>query len=411
MDQLSPAAPGLAIGLRRSYGDSGLNPGGRVIDMTGLDRLIAFDRSTGVMRGEAGVSLSQCLRALVPAGWFLPTTPGASFVTLGGAVANDVHGKNHFSAGSFGNAVRRLGLRRTDGAVHDLQPGDPLFTATIGGLGLTGVIEWVEFQAVRIPSSWLDAEDVAFRNLDEFFDLSDERKDTAEHAMAWVDGLAIGASLGRGVYSFANWSSANRSRQEKSAPERERPRKKMPMDAPGFLLNSFSVKAFNEIYNGLKTMQAGKRLTHHEPFLYPLDAISDWNRLYGARGFYQYQSVVPTVTAREAVRDQLKLIARSRQGSFLAVLKNMGPILSVGTLSFPMSGTTLAMDFPNRGKRTLQLMSDLDRIVMEAGGRLYPAKDGRMSASMFQAGFPQWKDFRAQVDPGLSSGFWRRVSA
>jgi FAD/FMN-containing dehydrogenase len=404
--QFSPEQPGLAVGLRRSYGDSNLNPGGRVLDMTGLDRLIMFDEATGVVRAEAGVSLSQLLQALTPKGWFLPTTPGTRFVTLGGAVANDVHGKNHHSAGSFGNSVRRLRLRRTDGSIHDIGPNDPLFSATVGGLGLTGVIEWVEFQAVRIRSTFMDAEDVAFSNIDAYFDLAEERKDTAEHAMAWVDCLAGGSHLGRGVFSFANWS-----RTGWREPHRENPRHKMPFDAPGFALNAFSVKAFNQLYNGLKSVRAGKTHVHYEPFLYPLDAIANWNRLYGSRGFYQYQSVVPPGTAREAVREQLKVIAKSGQGSFLAVLKDMGPIPSLGMLSFPTAGTTLALDFPNKGTRTLKLMSELDRIVAEAGGRLYPAKDGRIPAEMFRAGFPQWQAFREYVDPGLSSNFWKRVSS
>jgi len=403
--QLSPEDPGLAVGLGRSYGDSNLNPGGRILDMTGLDRLISFDPISGVVRGEAGISLSQVLRALVPAGWFLPTTPGSRFVTLGGAVANDVHGKNHHSAGSFGNSVRRLKLRRTDGSTHEIGPNDPLFAATIGGLGLTGVIEWVEFQAVRIRSAFLDAEDVTFDNVDAYFELAAERKDAAEHAMAWVDCLAGGAHLGRGVFSFANWS-----RTGWREPHREHPSKEMPFDAPGFALNPLSVGAFNTLYNGLKSMRAGKSHVHYEPFLYPLDAIAKWNRLYGSKGFYQYQSVVPPGTAREAVREQLKLIAKSGQGSFLAVLKDMGPIPSLGMLSFPTAGTTLALDFPNKGARTLKLMGDLDRIVLEAGGRLYPAKDGRIPAEMFRAGFPQWQGFRDHVDPGLSSGFWKRVS-
>jgi FAD/FMN-containing dehydrogenase len=403
---LTPEQPGLAIGLRRSYGDSNLNPGGRLIDMTALDNMIAFDAETGVLRGEAGLSLSQCLQALTPAGWFLPTTPGTRFVTLGGAVANDVHGKNHHAAGSFGNAVLRIGLRRTDGSVQELAPGDALFAATIGGLGLTGVIEWVEFQAVHVASAYLDAEDVPFRSIEEYFELAEARKDTAEHSMAWVDCLAGGASLGRGVFSFANWSAKGW-----RDPHREQPGLGMPVNAPGFALNSLSVKAFNELYNGLKTMRAGKHHPHYEPFLYPLDSIANWNRLYGGRGFYQYQSVVPPDAAREAVRAQLRTIARSGQGSFLAVLKEMGPIPSRGLLSFPAPGTTLALDFPNKGARTLKLMADLDRIVLEAGGRLYPAKDGRIPATMFQAGFPRWKEFQAHIDPALSSAFWKRVSA
>jgi L-gulonolactone oxidase len=400
------ADPGLAIGLRRSYGDSNLNPNGRLIDMTGLDRLIVFDRDTGVMRGEAGVSLSQCLQVLVPHGCFLPTTPGTRFVTLGGAVANDVHGKNHHSKGSFGNWVRRIRLRRTDGGVHELGPGDPLFHATIGGLGLTGAIEWVEFQAVGIPSAFVDAEDIAFRNVGEYFDLMAEKKDAYEHTVCWIDCLAGGDALGRGIFSGGNWSGAGG-----YAAHTEEPRKKMPVDAPGFALNPLSAAAFNTLRNGLKSTFAGRYHSHYEPFWYPLDAIANWNKLYGAKGFYQYQCVIPSTTAREATTELLRTIAKSGQASFLAVLKDMGPIESVGMLSFPMEGTTLALDFPNKGAKTIKLMAALDRIVVAASGRLYPAKDGRIPADVFRAGFARWKDFSAHIDPGLSSAFWKRVSA
>ena len=403
---LSAGSPGLPVGLRRSYGDSNLNPGGRIIDMSGLDRMIAFDRSTGVMRAEAGVSLSQCLRVLVPAGWFLPTTPGTRFVTLGGAVANDVHGKNHHSAGNFGNSVRRLRLWRTDGSVSEIASGDPLFHATIGGLGLTGVIEWVEFEAAPIKSAMMDAEDAIFRNVGEYFDLSAAWKTRFEHTMAWIDCLAGGESLGRGVLSGANWSETGGLK-----PHRENPRLALPIDAPGFALNSFSVTAHNTLRNELKKLRAGPYRSHYEPFLYPLDQIANWNRLYGSKGFYQYQCVLPPSTARDAAAELLRIIAASGQGSFLAVLKDFGDLPPLGFLSFPREGTTLALDLQNLGERTLTLMSDLDRIVAEASGRLYAAKDGRIPAEMFQAGFPNLQQFRAWVDPGLSSAFWKRVSA
>lgn len=403
---LSADAPGLAVGMRRSYGDSNLNPSGRVIDMTGLDRIMFFDRATGVMRAEAGLSLSQALQVLVPAGWFLPTTPGTRFVTLGGAVANDVHGKNHHAAGTFGASVTRLMLMRTDGAAHELAPGDPLFHATIGGLGLTGVIAWVEFRASRIPSAHLDAHDTAFNRIEDYFDIAAEKKESFEHTMAWVDCSTNGAKLGRGIFSSANWSPHG-----DLATHPDQPRRTIPLDAPDFTLNALSVRAFNSVRHELKRMRHGPCHTHYEPFLYPLDGIAHWNRLYGARGFYQYQCVLPPETARAAVTDLLEAIVASGQGSPLAVLKDFGPAPAAGMLSFPMEGTTLALDFRNQGERTLRLMSDLDRIVAQAGGRLYPAKDGRIPAQMFQAGFPKWQDFRAYVDPGLSSAFWRRVSA
>lgn len=402
----SAETPGLAVGLRRSYGDSNLNPDRRVIDMTSLDHVIAFDRETGVMRAEAGLSLSQALQILVPTGWFLPTTPGTRFVTLGGAVANDVHGKNHHAMGTFGASVRRLKLLRTDGDAQEVAPGNPLFHATVGGLGLTGVIAWVEFQAVRIPSSSLDAQDSSFARVEDYFDIAAERKEGFEHTMAWIDCSIGGPRLGRGILSAANWYPYG-----DLTPHREQPRKTVPIDAPGLTLNAMTVRAFNSVRHELKSMRHGPYRTHYEPFLYPLDGIANWNRLYGAKGFYQYQCVLPPTTARDGVVELVKTIAASGQGSPLAVLKDFGANPPAGMLSFPMEGTTLALDFRNQGERTLRLMADLDRIVLAAEGRLYPAKDGRISSEMFQAGFPKWQDFRAYIDPGLSSAFWRRVSA
>src|SRR5690349_9060852 len=240
VSSLAEGGPGLAVGLRRSYGDSNLNPNGRIIDMSGLDRIISFDRATGLVRAEAGISLSQLLRVLVPAGFFLPTTPGTRFVTLGGAIANDVHGKNHHSAGNFGNSVTRLALLRTDGSVRELTPGDPLFRATVGGLGLTGVIEWVEFRCTPIRSAFLEAEDTMFGSVAEYFDLAAEKKDRYEHTMAWIDCLASGSGLGRGVFSAANWSLRG-----DLQPHSEEPKLGLPVDAPGFMLNPLSVKAHN----------------------------------------------------------------------------------------------------------------------------------------------------------------------
>lgn len=406
LNDLSATEPGLAVGLRRSYGDSNLNPGGRVIDMTALDRLIAFDPVTGLMRAEAGVSFSQALQVLVPQGWFLPTTPGTRFVTMGGAVANDVHGKNHHSAGTFGASVTRLKLHRTDGAVYELTPGDALFHATVGGLGLTGVIEWVEFRAVRVPSAEIEAEDTPFEHISEYFDIAAEKRSSYEHTMAWVDCMTSGSKLGRGILSAGNWSPAG-----ELYPHHEEPKRKVPVDVPGFLIGRLTVRTFNSIRHDLKTMRAGPYRQHYEPFLYPLDAIANWNRLYGDSGFYQYQCALPPETARDSALELLETIVASGQGSPLAVLKDFGANTPVGLLSFPREGTTLAVDVRNQGKETLELMAALDAIVGSAGGRLYPAKDGRIPASLFQSGFPKFQEFRAHVDPGLSSAFWRRVSS
>lgn len=396
----------LGIGLRRSYGDSGLNPDGAVIDMTGLDRAIAFDPETRLLRAEAGMSLDAVLRLLVPRGFFLPVTPGTRFVTLGGAVANDVHGKNHHRTGTFGGWVRRLSLLRSDGREIELGPDDRtgLFAATVGGLGLTGLIGWVEIEMMPVASATMAAETVPFGGLDEFFTLAAESDAAFDYTVAWVDCLAVGEALGRGILSRARHADAG---SLAAAPAR-RP-SSLPIDLPGFVLNSATVKAFNAFYYANGRRKAGRASVPYEPFFYPLDAIGGWNRLYGKRGLYQYQSVVPPAAARDATRAMLQAIAASGEGSFLAVLKTFGDKPSPGLLSFPRPGSTLALDFANRGTSTLTLLDRLDSIVREAGGRLYPAKDGRISAAMFRTGYPNWADFAGHVDPGFASHFWRRV--
>ncbi|MCW6508564.1 FAD-binding oxidoreductase [Lichenifustis flavocetrariae] len=397
----------LAIGARRSYGDSGLNGGQTVIDMTGLDRGIAFDPARRTMRAEAGMTFDALLPILLRSGHFLPVTPGTRFVTLGGAVANDVHGKNHHGAGTFGCWVRRLGLLRSDGVEWELTPDDPtgLFAATVGGLGLTGIITWVEFEVIPAGSALMDTETVPFDDLDGFFAIAAESEAGFDYTVAWVDCLATGASLGRGIFSRGRHApTGTRLLADKTGPA-------VPFEFPELALNGLSVRAFNTLYNWRSRMKAGKAVVPALSFFYPLDALRHWNRIYGRRGMYQYQSVVPPSAAREATRAMLQTIAAAGQGSFLAVLKTFGDRVSPGLLSFPREGTTLALDFPNRGSDTLSLLDRLDAIVREAGGRLYPAKDGRLPPDLFRSGYPALGAFEHHVDPQFSSRFWRRMQA
>jgi FAD/FMN-containing dehydrogenase len=398
--------PLLPIGLGRSYGDSGLNGGGAVIGMTGLDRLIGFDPATGVLEAEAGISLGQILDYAVPRGFFLPVTPGTKFVTLGGAIANDVHGKNHHSAGTLGRWVREIELLRTDGAVHMLRPEDNtgLFAATIGGLGLTGIITRAKLKLVPIESSLMDTRTIPFGRLSEFFTIARQNVGTHSYNVSWIDCLASGDALGRGIYTIADHARAGGlDRKGKSSGP------KVPFDFPALALNRLSVAAFNALVYTNGRLKAGARRVPYGPYFYPLDSIGQWNRIYGKRGMYQYQSVVPPGVAESATAEMLRAISRAGQGSFLVVLKTFGDLSSPGLLSFPRAGTTLALDFPNRGASTLALLDRLDAIVREAGGRLYPAKDGRISGAMFRSGQPEFDRFAAHVDPGLSSTFWRRV--
>jgi L-gulonolactone oxidase len=400
--------PLLAAGLQRSYGDSGLNPHGGLISMIGLDRMIAFDPNSRLLRAEAGTSFDTLLRLIVRQGFFLPVTPGTRFVTLGGAIANDVHGKNHHSNGTIGRWVRRLGLLRSDGQEVELTPEDQtgLFAATIGGLGLTGVITWAELEVITIESAMLESENIPFGNLDEFFSLARESEDNFHYTVSWIDCLSNGASLGRGIFTRGNHA-----RTGSRLLDRGNTRLTMPLNLPAFAMNRYSIRAFNALYFWNGKRKSGKANTPIYPFFYPLDAIGRWNRMYGKSGMYQYQSVVPPSVQVDATTEMLKAISRSGQGSFLAVLKTFGSQASPGLLSFPREGTTLALDFPNRGQATLDLLDRLDAIVLEAGGRLYPAKDGRMSSRMFKASYPAWRDFVKHVDAGFSSHFWERVAA
>ncbi|SHK02063.1 FAD/FMN-containing dehydrogenase [Roseomonas rosea] len=410
---LGGQAPVLAYGMGRSYGDSCLNPGGTLLDMRGLDRWIAFDQEAGLIEVEAGLTLADILeqlhRVAAPGRcWFLPVTPGTKFVTVGGAIANDVHGKNHHTAGCFGHHLISFRLLRSGGTVRRCSPTEnaDLFAATIGGLGLTGLILSATIQLKPVPSLWMEVEDIRYRDLHAFHALTAESADW-DYTVAWVDCLAGGAELGRGIFTRARHAVTDRA----PPPPRLAPRLSMPMDAPGFLLNGMTVGAFNALYWRRAPERPIRRIGPYEPVFYPLDAIRGWNRLYGVAGFYQYQCVVPHAASAEAVPALLRAVAEARDASFLAVLKTLGDVRSPGMLSFPMPGVTLALDLPNRGTRTHDLLNRLDAITAGAGGRIYPAKDGRVSPGDFQRGFPNWRDFARHVDPHFSSSFWRRVSA
>lgn len=395
----------LPFGLGRSYGDSCLNDKNIVLDTRPLSCFISFDEQSGILRAEAGVSLAEILEIFVPRGWFLPVSPGTKFVTLGGAVANDIHGKNHHRAGTFGNHVTSFGLRRSNGEYLTCSPTEhiDLFRATIGGLGLTGLIVWVEIRLIRISSSYLDTRNIKFGNLDEFLAISHETDPLFEYSVAWVDCIADGSSMGRGIFMAGNFAQSEPSRKHRSM------RLSVPCDAPSFVLNPLSMKLFNTVYYNLQRAKTVDARTPYEPFFYPLDSVLHWNRIYGKRGFFQYQLVVPFDNDGAGLKEIFTHISRSRRASFLAVLKTFGDIESPGLLSFPRRGVTLALDFPNDGEPTFKLMEDLDRIVAEAGGALYPAKDARMSRSLFEQSFPLLGEFEKWVDPRFSSSFWRRV--
>lgn len=396
----------LPYGNGRSYGDSCLNDGGALLDMRGLDRMLGFDRSTGVLRCEAGVLLADILTLVVPMGWFLPVTPGTRFVTVGGAIANDVHGKNHHRTGTFGQHILRLALRRSDQGVVLCSPieNEELFHASIGGLGLTGAILWAEIRLRPIANPGVDFETIRFTNLDAFFDLSEESDRDYEYTVAWIDCLARGKSLGRGLFMRGNHAAP-----QKKPPSPPGKTHTFPVEPPFTLINAWSLRAFNSLYYRKQMVAIRRAITHYESFFYPLDGILHWNRMYGRQGFLQYQCVVPSNSAKESIRALLKTISAAKGGSFLAVLKVFGDRRSPGLLSFPRPGATLALDFPNQGQRTLDLLDQLDKIVASADGAVYPAKDARLSGEHFRLYFPRWEEFQRYIDPRFSSSFWRRV--
>ncbi len=404
-----PAFEGHALphGNGRSYGDSCLDPDGTLLHARSLDRYIAFDPATGLLRCEAGVTLGEVLELAVPQGWFLPVTPGTRYATVGGAIANDVHGKNHHRAGNFGHHVSALELLRSDGERRLCRPSDTdgMFAATVGGLGLTGVIVAIELQLKRVPGPWLDSESIRFEGLDDFFALSPASEASHEYTVAWIDCLARGASLGRGHFIRANHASCIGARRP-NAPARHL---SMPVTPPVSLVNALTLKPFNWLYYHRQRARSKRAPVHYAPYFYPLDGISDWNRMYGPRGFLQHQCVVPPAAAPDAIAALLREIGRSGMGSFLAVLKQFGDMPSIGMLSFPRPGATLALDFPNTGPEVFALLDRLDAIVAEGGGAIYPAKDARMSGALFRSAFPRWQAFQAYIDPRFSSGFWRRV--
>ena len=393
----------LAYARGRSYGDVCQNKDGILLDTCHLDHFIQYDRVNGILRCEAGVTFENILQLVVPHGWFLPVTPGTKYISVGGAVANDVHGKNHHKAGTFGRYVRQFELLRSNGDRLVCSPTEntDYFNATIGGLGLTGLINWVEFSLKKIPGYKIDQETIRFNNLEEFYTLSDESDEDWEYTVAWIDCLAEGEELGRGLFMRGNHCETNKKVKFKES------KLAVPFDAPGFLLNKFTVKAFNQLYFKRPVKQIQQ--VNYDPFFYPLDAIAHWNRLYGRKGFMQYQCVIPKKHRKTAMEEMLSLIAGSGQGSFLSVLKEFGNIKSPGLLSFPRPGITLALDFPNRGQKTLDLLESLDAITLKYSGAVYPAKDARMSPATFAQYYPNWKEFEKFIDPHFSSDFQKRV--
>jgi decaprenylphospho-beta-D-ribofuranose 2-oxidase len=374
----------IARGLARSYGDSCLAP--RVLDTRYLDHFLAFDETAGELTCTAGVSLDDILRAFVPRGWFLPVTPGTRFVTVGGAIASDVHGKNHHVGGTFTEHIGTIELLLGNGErVFTSRADKPeLFHATCGGMGLTGVILSATLRLRPIRSSAIIETVVKAPDLDAVLvALADNA--TATYSVAWIDCLARGKHLGRSLLMLGEHA------EDGPLAVQARQSLPVPFDMPASLLNHATISAFNTLFY-YKAMPARRtRRVAFEPFFYPLDKLTDWNRLYGKPGFVQYQFVLPMVSGITGLRDVLERIVASGRGSFLAVLKVFGKA-NDHHLSFPVAGYTLALDFKAE-PAVFQLLDDLDRVVLDHGGRFYLTKDARMSEATFKAGYPRWQEF------------------
>lgn len=371
-------------GLGRSYGDSSL--ASQVLETTGLQYFQEFNPETGVLACDAGVSLYEILNVFVPKGWFLPVTPGTRFVTVGGAIASDVHGKNHHIDGTFCEHVLSFDIALGNGEIMTASPlqNADLFHATCGGMGLTGVIVAARIQLKPISASDILEVTIKAPNLDAVLDGFEKYADST-YSVAWIDCLAKGADLGRSLLMIGEHATEGGLKVVSKKPLT------IPMDAPAQLLNPLSIKAFNTLYYG-KVLQAEQsRRTSFETYFYPLDQILHWNRLYGKPGFLQYQFVIPKNEGRVGMRRILDEIVGSGQGSFLAVIKIFGR-QNKNFLSFPIEGYTLALDF-RFTPTILKLLDRLDQLVLEYGGRIYLTKDARMSEQTFKSGYPLWEEF------------------
>ena len=382
------AAP--AIGMRRSYGDACLNDKGRAIDMTRLDRVLEFNTDTGMIHIEAGAQIGDLLRCFAPQGWLPPVMPGTGFATVGGGIAMDVHGKNHHNAGAFGQHITEITLMTPDGTkVITPQTDETLFKATVGGLGQTGPILSAKFALLKAKGDVMVVTERRVENWSDFIPLID--KSDATYSVGWIDATARGTSLGRGILEEAETGGGL-----VKPPKRSR---KVPFNAPGFALSPAIVRMFNAAY--WRRVPSGGRTSVKpiDDFFFPLDKIHDWNKLYGKRGFHQFQCVVP-LDAVDALRTMLVNIANSGLASPLAVLKRMGPGRG-GFMSFPMEGYTLAVDF-RANKYAEKLVTELEKLTSDAKGRIYLAKDGLASPAHIRAMYPEhddWLDVVTRIDP------------
>lgn len=406
LDKLQPNADVLCYGKGKSYGDVCLNEDGTIIDTSYLNHIISFDKVTGTIKCEAGITLKDILEFIVPKGWFLPVTPGTKFITLGGAVANDVHGKNHHAAGTFGMHITQLELLKSDGNTYRCTPNEnkELFAATIAGLGLTGIIKTVEFKLIPIETPYMYVESIKFNNLDAFFDLNEESEKLFPYTVSWVDCSTRGKSMGKGIYMRGRH--ALKSEVDKQFEMKDGA---LPFPIEASFINNLTVKAFNKLFYAKQFRKLTTHIIPFEPYFYPLDMIDGWEKSYGKKGFLQHQFVLPYKNCKENMRLIFEEIVNSGMSSFLTVLKSFGDAVSPGMLSFPKKGITLAIDYRMEGNKTLELLDRIDKIVAENNGRLYPGKDARMNREHFHQFYPNFNEFLKYKDSNFTSSFYRRI--
>jgi FAD/FMN-containing dehydrogenase len=404
----APSGSLLPFGAGRTYGDTCVSKGGSVIDTRNLRGIQSFDPASGRMRCLAGTTLAEVLAHAVPSGWFPPVCPGTRHVTVGGAIAHDVHGKNHPLAGTFGLHVQGLELVRSDGRhlACSASEHEALFRATLGGLGLTGLIVAAELQLRPLRSSAMEVEEARLTDLPSFL-AEPWSSDEYEYGLLWVDSFRDPRRGARCV--------SLRGRHASDGPATLRtdpPRRGSGLPVPAALFNRATLRAFNALYYWGAHRAAPRRARRHfAAVLFPQDGVHASNRAYGSRGVYAYHCLIPTAQAPDAVPALLARVARRGEQSLVTVLKPFGAARAPGLLSFTGAGISCVFGFPNEGRRTLDLLADLDALVAAAGGKLYPAKDARMPPSMFRSSFPRWEEFAGHVDPRFSSSFWERVSA
>lgn len=406
----------IVYGLGRSYGDTSLNKDSGVIRFDQLNHLLAFNEETRLVTCEAGVSLAKLIDVFLPRGYFLPVTPGTKFVTVGGAIANDVHGKNHHVDGCFSEFVTSFDLLTASGEVLSCsrEENTDAFWATIGGIGLTGIILRATIELLPVESAYIDATYEKARNLDEAFEKFVENDSNYKYSVAWIDCLSTGKSLGRSVLMRGDHAKLRDLDAEVNSPLAI-PKKmnvKMPVHAPSIALNYWSISAFNNLYYA--TNKNEQKLTDLTSFFHPLDAIGDWNKMYGKKGFVQYQAVFPKGNKpKEGIRKLIERLSNAKRSSFLAVLKSCGPA-NDGLLTFPMEGYTLALDIPIKDDGLFDFLKKLDELVLSYGGRVYLAKDATIDSKTFQHMYPNWERFlnvKQQLDPTgrFSSSMSRRL--